>query len=367
MPSAARARDPRSHPRIDLPGPRRPGAPTASAACLPSAGSAPTSPPTNCRPPFPVRPAEPSTSTPIPASTPSDWRPRPPACPAWPGWGPPAGAWWWPTPPLPPGPRWPGWRGRSGSSPSPGSVSTTETPCGCRTPESATSPGSPLPDASTGPAGRRGGRHWRQLPARRPSPAQAAFSDCYADALTCLPADFTQTKPGREAEGLASVARTGAHHRKMVAYLPVAGDTVPRSRDGAWHGTHTAGSVAADYPDAAGDYGTRTREADGVAPAARLSTRTSRPAKSRRCPTTRASSSPRPTTWTATAATTPTRTPGSTAIPTAPISAPAKGHCPPASTTSWPPTPTCWWCSRPATTDLGVSPSLAASSPPRTP
>ena len=108
-------------------------------------------------------------------------------------------------------------------------------------------------------------------------PAQAAFSDCPGEASgatpnpgPCLPADFTQTKPGREAAALASVVRTGAHHRKLVAYLPVAGDAVPRSRDGVWHGTHTAGSVAADYPDAAGGYGTRSREADGMAPAARL-------------------------------------------------------------------------------------------------
>ncbi|HEY3240679.1 MAG TPA: S8 family serine peptidase, partial [Acidimicrobiia bacterium] len=78
------------------------------------------------------------------------------------------------------------------------------------------------------------------------------------------------TKPGRSAEGLASVARSGSHHRKLAAYLAVAGDPVPRSREGAWHGTHTAGSLAADYPDATGAYGTRSREADGVAPAARL-------------------------------------------------------------------------------------------------
>ncbi|MDQ3945385.1 MAG: S8 family serine peptidase, partial [Actinomycetota bacterium] len=99
-------------------------------------------------------------------------------------------------------------------------------------------------------------------------PAQTAFSDCPAGG--CLPADFTQTKPGRGAEGLASVVRGGARHRKLAAYLAVAGDPVPRSRDAAWHGTHTAGSLAADYPDATGAYGTRSREADGVAPAARL-------------------------------------------------------------------------------------------------
>ncbi len=101
-------------------------------------------------------------------------------------------------------------------------------------------------------------------------PAQLAFADCSGPAGACLPADFTQTKPGREAEALASRARTGAHHRKLAAYLAVAGDPLPRSREASWHGTHTAGSLAADYPDPSGAYGTRSREADGVAPAARL-------------------------------------------------------------------------------------------------
>ncbi len=99
-------------------------------------------------------------------------------------------------------------------------------------------------------------------------PAQAAFSDCPGGA--CLAADFTQTEPGKGPEALASVVRNGTHHRKLAAYLAVAGDPVPRSREPAWHGTHTGGSVAADYPDATGSYGTRSREADGVAPAARL-------------------------------------------------------------------------------------------------
>ncbi|MGH8974408.1 MAG: S8 family serine peptidase, partial [Acidimicrobiia bacterium] len=101
-------------------------------------------------------------------------------------------------------------------------------------------------------------------------PAQAAFSDCPSGPASCLPADFTQAKPGRSAEGLGSVTRTGTQHRKLAAYLAVAGDPLARSREGAWHGTHTVGSLAADYPDTSGAYGTRSREADGVAPAARL-------------------------------------------------------------------------------------------------
>jgi hypothetical protein len=101
-------------------------------------------------------------------------------------------------------------------------------------------------------------------------PAQAAFADCPGGPGTCLPADFTQAKPGQSDDALASVTPSGVHHRKMAAYLAVAGDPLARSREGAWHGTHTAGSVAADYPDSGGSFGTRSREADGVAPAARL-------------------------------------------------------------------------------------------------
>ena len=101
-------------------------------------------------------------------------------------------------------------------------------------------------------------------------PAQAAFSDCAQGPRACLTADFVQSEPGHAPGALASVVPTGAHHRKLAAYLAVAGDPLARSREPAWHGTHTAGSVAGDYPDAAGAYGTRSREADGVAPAARL-------------------------------------------------------------------------------------------------
>ncbi|MGH9043025.1 MAG: S8 family serine peptidase, partial [Acidimicrobiia bacterium] len=101
-------------------------------------------------------------------------------------------------------------------------------------------------------------------------PAQAAFSDCAQGPRACLTADYVQAEPGPGSGPLGSVVPTGAHHRKLAAYLAVAGDPLARSREPAWHGTHTAGSVAGDYPDAAGAYGTRSREADGVAPAARL-------------------------------------------------------------------------------------------------
>src|SRR5439155_9927921 len=100
-------------------------------------------------------------------------------------------------------------------------------------------------------------------------PAQRAFADCPAGG-PCLPADYTQAHPGSTPADLKTVAPTGAHHRKMAAYLGVGGDPLPRSADEAWHGTHVAGGIAADYPDAAGAYGTRSRESDGIAPAARL-------------------------------------------------------------------------------------------------
>jgi hypothetical protein len=100
--------------------------------------------------------------------------------------------------------------------------------------------------------------------------AQAAFSDCTA-AGVCKLADYVQQFPGSSAEALVSVKATGAHHRKMAGYFNLdEDDPLPRSMEGSWHGTHTSGSVAADYADANGRYGTHSREADGIAPAARL-------------------------------------------------------------------------------------------------
>jgi subtilase family protein/purple acid phosphatase-like protein len=100
--------------------------------------------------------------------------------------------------------------------------------------------------------------------------AQAAFSDCTARGV-CELADFIQRVPGSSAEALKSVRATGAQHRKMAGYFNLdEDDPYARSMEPSWHGTHTAGSIAADYPDANGVYGTHSRESDGIAPAARL-------------------------------------------------------------------------------------------------
>ncbi|HEX9969997.1 MAG TPA: S8 family serine peptidase, partial [Acidimicrobiales bacterium] len=99
--------------------------------------------------------------------------------------------------------------------------------------------------------------------------AQAAFSDCNA-AGQCKLADYVQATPGDLPAELATVRSTGQRHRKMAGYFNLTDDTKARSQEGSWHGTHVSGSVAADYPDANGGYGTRNREADGIAVGARL-------------------------------------------------------------------------------------------------
>jgi hypothetical protein len=100
--------------------------------------------------------------------------------------------------------------------------------------------------------------------------AQAAFSDC-DESGSCQLADYVQRFPGSSVEALTSVTPTGAHHRKMAGYFNLdEDDPLPRSMEGSWHGTHTSGSVAGDYADAQGRYGTHSRESDGLAPAARL-------------------------------------------------------------------------------------------------
>ena len=101
-------------------------------------------------------------------------------------------------------------------------------------------------------------------------PAHAAFADCPAGPAGCLPADYVQARPGSGPETLGSVTPTGSRHRKMAAYLATGGDPLPRAGDPSWHGTHVAGTLAGDYPDLSGVYGTRSRDTDGVAPAARL-------------------------------------------------------------------------------------------------
>jgi subtilase family protein/purple acid phosphatase-like protein len=100
--------------------------------------------------------------------------------------------------------------------------------------------------------------------------AQAAFSDCDA-AGDCELADYIQKVPGSSVEALGSLKATGTHHRKMAGYFNLdEDDPLPRSMEPSWHGTHTAGSIAGDYPDENGIYGTHSRESDGIAPAARL-------------------------------------------------------------------------------------------------
>ena len=100
--------------------------------------------------------------------------------------------------------------------------------------------------------------------------AQMAFSDCNAD--DCKLADYVSGVPGNMPEQLAATTKTNSGHRKMAAYFNLdADDPNARSLEGSWHGTHVSGSVAADYPEADGTYGTRNREADGIAVAARLS------------------------------------------------------------------------------------------------
>jgi hypothetical protein len=99
--------------------------------------------------------------------------------------------------------------------------------------------------------------------------AQMAFSDCANG--TCKLADWVSNTPGNTDEALADTKATGSNHRKMAAYFNLdADDPNARSLEGSWHGTHVSGSVAGDYPDAAGNYGTRSREADGIAVGARL-------------------------------------------------------------------------------------------------
>ena len=99
--------------------------------------------------------------------------------------------------------------------------------------------------------------------------AQAAFSDCNA-AGECKLADYVQTVAGNGDE-MDTVTATGQQHRKMAGYFNLHdGDPKARSTEGSWHGTHVSGSVAGDYPEADGTYGTRNREADGIAVASRL-------------------------------------------------------------------------------------------------
>jgi hypothetical protein len=99
--------------------------------------------------------------------------------------------------------------------------------------------------------------------------AQKAFSDCDA-AGHCKLADYVQPQNGTSVDQMNSVKATGSQHRKMAGYFNLTVDPVARSQEASWHGTHTAGSIAADYPDANGQYGTRNREADGLAAGARL-------------------------------------------------------------------------------------------------
>jgi hypothetical protein len=100
--------------------------------------------------------------------------------------------------------------------------------------------------------------------------AQKAFSDCNA-AGVCKLASYVQATPGFSPAQLATVTPTGSNHRKMAGYFNLdEDDPNARSLDPSWHGTHVSGSVAGDYPEDDGTYGTRNREADGIAVGARL-------------------------------------------------------------------------------------------------
>ena len=100
--------------------------------------------------------------------------------------------------------------------------------------------------------------------------AQAAFSDC-TPAGVCKLASYVSGTPGNTDAALADRTATGSNHRKMAGYFNLdADDPNARSLEGSWHGTHVSGSVAGDYPEANGTYGTRNREADGIAVGARL-------------------------------------------------------------------------------------------------
>ncbi|MFA5787122.1 MAG: fibronectin type III domain-containing protein [Actinomycetota bacterium] len=99
--------------------------------------------------------------------------------------------------------------------------------------------------------------------------AQRAFADFAADGST-KPAGHLQVVPGNAQDQMFNRKATGSNHRKMAAYYDLAGDGYEPS-EASNHGTHTAGSIAADYPDAQGLYGTyggRFDGADGMAPAA---------------------------------------------------------------------------------------------------
>lgn len=100
--------------------------------------------------------------------------------------------------------------------------------------------------------------------------AQKAFSDCNA-AGVCKLASYVSGTPGNTDAALKDRTATGSNHRKMAGYFNLdADDPNARSLEGSWHGTHVSGSVAGDYPEADGTYGTRNREADGIAVGARL-------------------------------------------------------------------------------------------------
>jgi hypothetical protein len=101
--------------------------------------------------------------------------------------------------------------------------------------------------------------------------AQRAFADFGPDGRTKL-ATYTLTEPGNTQDALFDRTNNRSGHRKMAAYYDLAGDGYEPSENSS-HGTHTSGSIAADYPDANGVYGTynaRGAGEDGMAPGAHL-------------------------------------------------------------------------------------------------
>ena len=100
---------------------------------------------------------------------------------------------------------------------------------------------------------------------------QHAFADFSRDGTTKL-ADYLQKVAGNSQEQMFDRVFNATNHRKVSAYYDLAGDGYEPS-EATTHGTHTGGTVVADYPDATGRYGTHNPPglgADGFAPAAHL-------------------------------------------------------------------------------------------------
>ena len=99
--------------------------------------------------------------------------------------------------------------------------------------------------------------------------AQRAFADFYANGRTKL-ADYVQTVGGNTQDEMFVRTDNNTNHRKVAAYYDLGGDGYEPS-EASNHGTHTGGSIAADYADPNGNFGTYNDPAfgaDGLAPGA---------------------------------------------------------------------------------------------------